>query len=167
MPQQSVIDKLSSRLLCSPARAREFGNEVNWLLRQCGHQAMPIDQIYQAVSFLDLFTITAQDVVTYIVGPPEPTPDGAVLATLAHNAEHTAGEQEQKLETQPATKAESASSADPYPVTEVILPLYSSSSPGNDLALDSLAEVDGGNRFWRSLQLPNPSRSPMTRSKRR
>jgi hypothetical protein len=60
MFQQSVIDKLASRLMCSPLRAREFANEVNWLLIQCGHSAIPIDQVYLAASSLDLFTVTAE-----------------------------------------------------------------------------------------------------------
>ena len=73
MTQQTVIDKLARILMCTPSRAREFGNEVNWLLIQHGHSAIPIDQVFLAASSLDLFSVTADDVVSYLVGLSQPT----------------------------------------------------------------------------------------------
>lgn len=79
MTQLTVIDKLARILMCTPSRAREFGNEVNWLLVQRGHSAIPIDQVFLAASSLDVFTVTAEDVVSYLAGPSQPT----VYATAA------------------------------------------------------------------------------------
>jgi RNA polymerase primary sigma factor len=139
MVQQSVVDKLASKLMCTPARAREFANEVNWLLLQSGHLTIPVEQIYLAASALDLCTVTPEDVVSYVAGLPEPEPDITVLATSVSTPEaEKTGEQAQTT-----SKHELADRVQCVVVAEVSMPPCAAVLAPNEQTVLSPAEFDG------------------------
>ena len=69
MLKQATTFELARLLMSSQDRATEFRNEVNWLLRERGHQPAALEQIRIAVSHLDGFTVTSQQVADCIAGP--------------------------------------------------------------------------------------------------